>query len=156
MMSTGYKMSEGHKIKSEGIIRQGDPEYPELLDEISNSPEKLYYRGDPALLNTRCIAIVGSRKPTIQGVKTAELIAGRLSEAGITVVSGLAGGIDSAAHRGALQKGGNTIAVIGNGLDVYYPSYNRDLQNDIADAGLVITEYPRIIEVYQNSLFPRE
>ncbi len=124
------------------IISCSDSGYPELLKEIEDKPEKLYYRGDISLLKTRCFAVVGSRKATRPGLLAAEMIGKRLAECGITVVSGLAEGVDSAAHKGALAAGGRTIAVLANGLDQYYPTVNRDIQKEIEENGLAISEYP--------------
>lgn len=139
---TESSLPDGNGRKAaEGEVRKGDDAYPKLLREISDPPERLLYKGNKTLLHERCIAVVGSRKCTVQGVRTAKLLAGRLAEAGVTIVSGLAQGIDEAAHRGALERGGNTIAVIANGLDVYYPRRNRELQNEIAENGLLLTEY---------------
>ena len=125
-----------------GILTIDDSRYPPLLREIPSPPNKLYYRGNVSLLNTRCIAIAGSRRASASGMRAAELIGRRIAEAGITVVSGLAEGIDTAAHRGALLAGGNTIAVLANGLDRTYPASNRELQRDIERKGLLISEYP--------------
>ncbi len=97
------------------------PGYPVLLKEIDDPPKALYIRGNRSLLNTRCFAIAGSRRASRQGLLASEMIGKRLAECGITVVSGLAEGIDSAAHRGALSVGGNTIAVLAPALDQNYP-----------------------------------
>lgn len=123
-------------------IEKNDKRYPEMLRQISDPPEKLYFRGDPGLLSNRCFAVVGSRKATRPGLLAAEMIGRRLAQSGITVVSGLAEGVDSAAHKGALSAGGRTIAVLANGLDQYYPAVNRDVQKEIESKGLVISEYP--------------
>lgn len=124
------------------IIEINNEAYPALLKEISSAPKKLYIRGNTELLNTRCAAICGSRRASQPGMHAAELIAKRLSSAGFTIVSGLAEGIDTAAHRGALSAGGNTIAVLANGLDQTYPASNRELQREIERKGLLISEYP--------------
>ncbi len=124
------------------FIEKDDAAYPELLKEITDPPERLYYRGDVSLLRTRCFAVVGSRKATRPGLLAAEMIGRRLAQCGITVVSGLAEGVDSAAHKGALSAGGRTIAVLANGLDQYYPAVNRDVQKEIERKGLLISEYP--------------
>ena len=123
-------------------IDRNNDRYPELLKQISDPPEGLYTRGDTTLLNTRCFAVVGSRKASRAGLLAAEMIGKRLAECGITVVSGLAEGIDSAAHKGALSAGGATIAVLANGLDIVYPAVNREIQKEIAQKGLLISEYP--------------
>lgn len=124
------------------IIEKSDASYPALLREISSAPGKLYVRGNTDLLNTRCAAIAGSRRSSAAGMHAAELIAKRLADAGITIVSGLAEGVDTAAHRGALAAGGNTIAVLANGLDKTYPASNRKLQREIEEKGLLVSEYP--------------
>ena len=122
-------------------MRIDDSGYPALLKEIDGPPKIIYVRGNRSLLNTRCFAIAGSRRASRQGLLAAEMLGKRLAECGITVVSGLAEGIDSAAHRGALSVGGNTIAVLANGLDQNYPSSNRELQSEIENKGLLVSEY---------------
>lgn len=124
------------------ILSIDDPVYPALLKEISNPPRQLYYEGDLSLLGTRCIAVVGSRKVTPYGRRIAGRIASRLAACGATVVSGMAIGIDGISHRSALDAGGGTIAVLGNGLDVMYPAANRELKRDIIRRGLLLSEYP--------------
>lgn len=123
-------------------IRMDDMWYPEVLKEITDPPKGLYVRGNVKLMGTRCFAIVGSRKASRAGLLAAEMIGKRLAQCGITIVSGLAEGIDSAAHRGALSAGGKTIAVLANGLDLCYPAVNRDLKRNIEQTGLLISEYP--------------
>ena len=119
-----------------------EPAYPALLKQIKDPPKELYYAGDVSLLSTRCVAVVGSRKFTAYGRRIAGRIAGRLAACGVTVVSGMAIGIDGIGHRSALEAGGRTIAVLGNGLDVMYPAANRELKADILRRGLLISEYP--------------
>jgi DNA processing protein len=123
---------------SELIIKQGDPDYPSCLLELSDPPKQLYCRGNISLLTCPAVAIVGTRDCTRYGNSVTVDLAKHCAENGICVVSGLADGIDTAAHTGAKQ---HTIAVLGNGLDVYYPASNRDLQDFIAQYGLLITEY---------------
>lgn len=123
-------------------LRIGDPLYPALLREIKDPPQQLYCAGDLSLLATRCVAMVGSRKYTAYGRRIAGRIAGRLASCGVTVVSGMAIGIDGISHLSALDAGGKTIAVLGNGLDVMYPASNRELKKDILKNGLLISEYP--------------
>ncbi len=103
--------------------------------------KKLNIKGNLQLLDNPIVAIVGSRKCSAYGEGTAFELAKALSQKGITIVSGLAKGIDTAAHKGALSTNGNTIAVIGNGINVYYPFENKDLQNEIIKKGLLISEY---------------
>ena len=124
------------------IIEINDKEYPVLLREIPKAPKKLYVRGRTELFGTRCAAIAGSRKASRAGLHAAELIAKRLAQAGFTIVSGLAEGVDTAAHRGALSAEGNTIAVLANGLDKIYPASNRLLKEEIENKGLLVSEYP--------------
>ena len=123
-------------------VRRGDALYPFDDETVKNPPELLYVRGDINLLKSRCVAIVGSRKCTLYGSTVARTLGKRLAENGVTVVSGMAAGIDTAAHQGALEGGGKTIAVLGNGLDICYPRKNQDLMRAIAEAGLLVTEYP--------------
>jgi DNA processing protein len=114
-----------------------------LLTEIADPPSLLYYRGEKSLLTGPCIAVVGTRRPSSTGIRAAVQFARYLSRCGLTVVSGLARGIDSAAHRGALSECGKTIAVLGHGLDRIYPPENRNLADEIlSEGGCVISEYP--------------
>ena len=124
------------------ILKISDALYPPLLREIKNPPQLLYCAGDLSLLKTRCVAVGGSRKITAYGRRIAAKVAGRLAACGVTVVSGMAIGIDGISHRSALDAGGKTIAVLGNGLDVMYPAANRDLKKDILRTGLLLSEYP--------------
>ena len=124
------------------ILTLADSHYPSLLRELSDPPPLLYMIGDPALLVRPQIAIVGSRNPSPGGIDTAHEFANQLAQAGLTVTSGLALGIDAAAHRGALDAGCPTIAITGNGLDRVYPARHRDLAHEIAEAGLLATEFP--------------
>ncbi len=123
------------------MTRIKDSNYPELLSTIASPPEKLYYRGRFQLSNNPCLAIVGSRKATPYGKWAAYNIAKRVAEHGVTVVSGLASGIDACGHLGALDAGGETIAVLGCGPDICYPRTNRDLMERIACEGLILSEY---------------
>lgn len=123
-------------------IDKNSHHYPSLLSVIPNPPKVLYCRGNLNLLNTNCIAIVGSRAATEYGKWSAYNQARRIAECGVTVVSGMAEGIDSKAHEGALDAGGNTIAVLGNGVDICYPKRNRKLYQRILENGLIISEYP--------------
>lgn len=128
--------------KEMDVITPGMPQYPELLKEIKDFPKTLYCIGDTDLLKGRCVAVVGSRNATGYGRKIAADIADRAAAAGLVVVSGMARGIDAYAHRGAMDAGGKTIAVLGCGADVCYPEENRGLKAEIEDMGLVISEYP--------------
>jgi DNA processing protein len=119
-----------------------DPLYPELLREIEDAPIVLYVKGDPQPQDRYAIAIVGSRKPTHYGTVVTETISDELASMGFTLVSGMARGIDSLAHKGALRSGGRTIAVLGSGLDKPYPPENRMLMERIAQNGYVVSEFP--------------
>ncbi|MDH3346763.1 MAG: DNA-processing protein DprA [Desulfobulbaceae bacterium] len=118
-----------------------DNDYPSLLREIYDPPAVLYVRGDMGCLNSPSVAIVGSRAATSYGKRTSFQIAENLSGRGVTVVSGLALGVDSEAHKGALQGGGATVGVLGCGIDVVYPRPNKKLFEKVANGGVVISEY---------------
>jgi len=124
------------------ILHLGDHRYPRLLKEINDPPPILYVNGDPDLLNMPQLAIVGSRNPTQSGHKLATNFSRYFSQAGLLVTSGLAAGIDGAAHQGALQVDGATLAVIGTGPDRVYPAKHRDLAHQIAAKGAIISEFP--------------
>lgn len=119
-----------------------DAAYPALLREISDPPPLLFVHGDASCLAEAQLAIVGSRNPTPTGGETAFAFARHLAGAGLTITSGLALGIDAAGHRGALAGGGRTVAVLGCGLDRIYPVRHRELAQEIAARGAVISEYP--------------
>lgn len=122
-------------------ITYGDPSYPERLRQIPDPPVLLYVLGDPDLLARPAVAVVGSRQASRYGLSMAGSIAASLSRAGVCVVSGFALGIDRAAHVGALDGIGGTIAVLGTGLDIVYPAANRDLWQRMAAHGLLVTEF---------------
>ncbi|MFM8901308.1 MAG: DNA-processing protein DprA [Burkholderiales bacterium] len=124
------------------VLTLADPHYPAALLQSADPPLLLYATGQLARLASPCVAIVGSRNPTPQGLENARAFARDLSQAGLTVVSGLALGIDGAAHEGALQGKGSTIAVVGTGLDRVYPKAHHGLAHQIAEQGLVLSEYP--------------
>lgn len=119
-----------------------DPAYPPLLAEIPDAPLLLYIRGRSALLHGAALAIVGSRNASVQGQANARAFAQALSEAGLTIVSGLALGIDTAAHEGALHGCASTAAIIGTGIDRIYPARNAALARRIAQDGCMVSEYP--------------
>ena len=123
------------------LIAWGDPDYPAPLLEIGDPPPVLYCMGRRDLLRQPAFAIVGSRNATPQGCADAEAFAAALSAAGLAIVSGLALGIDAAAHRGGLLGAGSSIAVIGTGPDRVYPARNRDLAHELAERGLVLSEF---------------
>jgi DNA processing protein len=124
------------------LLTRNDPDYPALLKEIHDPPPALYVRGALAPEDGRAVAIVGSRRAGEYGRRIADRFARDLAAAGITVVSGLARGTDTAAHRGALQAGGRTLACLGCGVDVAYPYENRELAEAIARSGALLSEYP--------------
>ena len=124
------------------LVAWDDADYPRALLTISDPPPAFYYCGRRELLNRPSIAIVGSRNATPQGMDNAEAFAATLSGAGFTIVSGLALGIDSAAHRGGLSAGGSSIAVIGTGPDRIYPAANRNLGHRLAAEGGLLSEFP--------------
>ena len=124
------------------IVTLGDSDYPQALLNISDPPLLLYVKGRLDLLNRNTLAIVGSRSATPQGLNNAEEFAMTLSEAGLCIISGMAHGIDAAAHRGALRGLSSTIAVVGTGLDKVYPAANRELAHSIAAQGVLISEFP--------------
>ncbi len=124
------------------ILTLADSVYPSALLDIPDPPLLLYIKGNAALLNAPSLAIVGSRNATTQGLRNAENFSYALSETGLTIVSGLALGIDTAAHRGGLRAQGSSIAVIGTGADVVYPARNHALAHEIAERGCLVSEYP--------------
>jgi len=124
------------------IVGIGDDDYPKLLGEIYDPPGFLYVLGSFGLVDHGSIAVVGSRNPTHYGVLSTERIAGGLAEAGITVVSGMARGLDSLAHEAAMKNNGRTVAVLGSGLDVIYPPENKKLAERIRENGAVVSEFP--------------
>jgi DNA processing protein len=124
-----------------GIVTLADADYPRSLLNIPDPPLLLYIKGRRALLNAPALAIVGSRNATPQGLSNAESFAQALSSAGICIVSGMAHGIDAAAHRGGLLDRGSSIAVIGTGLDKVYPAANRELAHLLASQGLLVSEF---------------
>lgn len=123
------------------LVAWDDPDYPRALLEIADPPPAFYCMGRRDLLAAPAFAIVGSRNATPQGCADAEAFAAALSSAGFAIVSGLAHGIDAAAHRGGLAHAGSSLAVIGTGPDRVYPARNRDLAHELAARGLVISEF---------------
>lgn len=139
---TPSEVMEELKKNKIDIIAFDNPGYPVLLKEISSPPYLLYIRGELKPEDQNAIGIVGSRKGTDYGRRATYEIAEGLGKAGITVISGLAIGLDTEAHRGALAGGGRTIAVLANGLDAVYPSSNQNLAEQIIDNGCLISEQP--------------
>lgn len=124
------------------LLTLADPAYPARLLTIPDPPCVLYAKGDLGLLDRPALAVVGARSATPQGLANARAFASALSAEGMVIVSGLALGIDAAAHTGALENGGGTIAVIGTGADRIYPARNRDLARRISTQGLILSEFP--------------
>ncbi len=124
------------------LVTLADKTYPQYLLQISNPPAVLYGIGHLRWLNHPSIAMVGSRNATPQGERNAENFAENLCTQGLCVVSGMALGIDGAAHRGALKSNGATIAAVGTGLDIVYSAKHRDLAHKIAERGLILSEFP--------------
>jgi DNA processing protein len=132
-----WREAPGHRV-----LALGEPGYPDLLSRIPDPPLLLYIRGDARLLDGPCLAVVGSRNASVQGRANATAFAEALSGAGLCIVSGLALGIDAAAHEGALRRCGGTVAVVGTGPDLAYPTRNRALCERIAQDGCIVSEYP--------------
>ncbi|MEW6314047.1 MAG: DNA-processing protein DprA [Pseudomonadota bacterium] len=124
------------------IVTLADTDYPQRLLQIADPPPLLYVKGRRDLLNAPALAVVGSRNATAQGIGNAEDFSQALSDAGLTIISGLALGVDAAAHRGGLRGRAASIAVIGTGLDIVYPARNRDLAHQLAREGTLISEFP--------------
>ena len=124
------------------LLSLADPDYPQALLQIPDPPVTLYARGRIELLRHPALAIVGSRNPTPGGIADAAAFAEALSNAGLTIVSGLALGIDAAAHRGGLAGSASSIAVLGTGVDRIYPARNRDLAHRLSGEGLMLSEFP--------------
>lgn len=129
-------------VPGNAVVTLADEDYPRALLEISDPPALLYTVGRTELLRRPALAVVGSRNATAQGERNAENFSKVLSEAGLTIASGLALGIDAAAHRGGLAGPGSTIAVLGTGIDVLYPRRNAELAAAIAARGILVSEFP--------------
>ncbi len=124
------------------LIPWGDPAYPAQLRELADAPAWLYVKGDPDWLARPMLAIVGSRHATPQGLRDARAFAAALSQAGLTIVSGLALGVDAAAHEGGLEGLASSVAVVATGLDRVYPAGNRELAHRLAAGGAIVSEFP--------------
>jgi DNA processing protein len=124
------------------VVTLGEDDFPAMLAEIPGPPKLLYVHGNIDALHLPALAIVGSRNPTQGGVRNAHDFAQHLAGQGFAIVSGMAQGIDAAAHEGALDAGGTTIAFLGTGIDRVYPPVNRDLAHRIAEQGALVSEYP--------------
>ena len=135
------------------VISIHDGRYPQRLREIFDPPLLLFALGRTDLLSSHSIAVVGTRRPTPYGIAATERLSADLARAGLTIVSGMARGIDTAAHRAALGEGGETVAVLGCGVDVLYPADNRKLYQDISQRGLLVSEFPMGAPAYPQN-FP--
>ena len=124
------------------LLTLADSNYPRSLLDLPDAPVALFVKGDPALLSRTALSVVGSRQATPQGLENAEAFAATFSGSGYAIVSGLAAGIDAAAHRGGLAGPGSTIAVVGTGLNRVYPASNRELAHQIAAHGALVSEFP--------------
>jgi DNA processing protein len=127
---------------SHSIIACGNEDYPELLSQISGAPLLLFINGNVDALHLPSIAMVGSRNPTRGGIQSAVEFSRHLARGGYSIISGLAEGIDTAAHRGALDADGTTVAILGHGIDRVYPAQNHELAHQIAARGALVSEYP--------------
>jgi len=127
---------------SHHVIAFGEDDYPDLLTQIPGPPLLLYVNGNVDSLHLPSLAVIGSRNPTRGGVRNSLEFARHLARQGFSIVSGLAEGIDTAAHRGALDGEGKTVAILGHGIDRVYPAANRDLAHAIAESGALVAEYP--------------
>ena len=137
LQSTATWLEEAHN----SIVTLADPDYPQALLHIPDPPLLLYVKGRRELLNQPALAVVGSRNATAQGLSNAEAFAQAISSAGLCIVSGMAHGIDAAAHRGGLRGSASSIGVVGTGLDKVYPAANRKLAHQLAQEGLLISEF---------------
>lgn len=129
-------------IPGHRLLTWADADFPKRLLEIADPPPLLFTKGQSSLLSRAAIAIVGSRNATASGAANAEAFARELSDSGLVVISGLALGIDAAAHRGGLSGAASSIAVVATGLDIVYPARNRTLAHQIAERGLLLSEFP--------------
>jgi len=136
------------------VWRRGSEDYPIALEDLRYPPRQLYALGDASMLIGRRVAIVGTRRPTAYGLRVTRAIAGELARGGASIISGMARGIDAAAHRAALEAEGHTVAVMGTGIDVPYPTGHRALHELLAMRGLVLSEYGTGIGAHSGA-FPR-
>lgn len=136
------------------LVASHDERYPALLRTLRDPPPRIFTLGNTALLSKTAVAIVGTRNPTAYGLRTTRSIASALARCGVVIVSGMARGIDAAAHEAALDVNGSTIAVLGTGVDVPYPAGHRALHARIAEHGLVMSELPCGARAHRGS-FPR-
>ena len=158
-VSSGYSFDDAldqqSKMLAAGaeLITIHDLRYPQRLRDIFDPPLLLFALGRAELISSHQIAMVGTRRPTPYGIAASERLSADLARAGLTITSGMARGIDTAAHRAALAENGNTVAVFGSGVDVLYPADNRKLYSDIAKHGLLLSEFPMGTPAYPQN-FP--
>ncbi len=149
-----WKQSQKHNIQ---IISRESSNYPKYLSHISDSPPLLHVLGNINALKRDCIAIIGTRKPTEYGISAARKLGAYFAQEGYVVVSGLANGIDTAAHRGALDVNGTTIAVLAHGLDTVYPAKNKELAEEICrNNGALVSEYAWGTKINQSNFIARD
>jgi DNA processing protein len=141
-LDSGMRLVEQVERVGGRILIPGDADFPPLLAVIPDPPPVLFILGDDSLLEHLAVAIVGSRDHTLYGAEVCRMVAREAASMGIVVVSGMARGLDATAHAGALEAGGGTIGVLGNGLGVVYPAANRDLYERVGRHGLIVTEFP--------------
>jgi DNA processing protein len=141
-LETGRKTAEDAARLGAQVLVPGDADYPTLLHDIPDPPPVLFSLGNHSVLLRPAAAIVGSRDHSSYGAATCRILAGGAAEAGVVVVSGMARGLDAVAHLAALDVGGTTIGVLGNGLGVIYPAANRALYDRVANQGLLLSEFP--------------
>ena len=141
-LETGRKLAQDADSLGSQIIMPGNPDYPELLREIPDPPPVLFSLGNLSLLLRPAAAVVGSRDHSSYGAAACRSLAAAAAESGVIIVSGMARGLDAVAHSAALDAGGSTIGVLGNGLGVIYPAANRTLYDRVAAGGLLLSEFP--------------
>jgi DNA processing protein len=141
-LATGLRLAEAVARVGGRVLIPADPEFPALLREIPDPPPVLFALGNVGLLARPAVAIVGSRDHTVYGETVARLVSAQAARAGLVVVSGMARGLDALAHAAALDAGGTTLGVLGNGLGVIYPAANRHLYERVGRDGLLLTEFP--------------
>jgi DNA processing protein len=141
LIAATWTWLEADAPEARAVITLGDPRYPRALLATADPPMLLYAQGRFELLQSDSVAVVGSRNPTPQGADNARAFSSHLSRAGLTIVSGMALGVDAAAHAGGLDGAASTVAVVGTGLDRVYPRRNLSLAHRIADKGLIVSEY---------------
>ena len=124
------------------LVNWKEPDYPQALLQVYDPPVMLYVRGDAQILNSPSLSIVGTRRPTVYGSQMAERMGRELAARGLTIVSGLARGIDAIAHQGATAVGGRAIGVLGTGIDVCYPKENKKLYEKVLERGVIVSEFP--------------